>query len=63
MVSEEDAMHTMFAELFMKPDEELEAGDRRRRRRARRSRQLRAGSAARSASGQSWSAPAARRAA
>ena len=32
-------MHPMFAELFMKPDEELEAGDRRRRRRARRSRQ------------------------
>jgi hypothetical protein len=26
-------MHPMFAELFMKPDEELEAGDRRRRRR------------------------------
>jgi hypothetical protein len=26
MVSEEDAMHPMFAELFMKPDEDLEAG-------------------------------------
>jgi len=30
-------MDPMFAELFMKPDEELEAGDRRRLRRARRS--------------------------
>ena len=63
MVSGEDAMHPMFAELFMKPDEELEAGDRRRRRRTRRSRQLRTVSAARGTSGQSRSAPATRRAA
>jgi hypothetical protein len=41
MVSGEDAMHPMFAELFMKPDEELEAENRRRLRAARRSRQLR----------------------
>ena len=40
-------MHPMFAELFMKPDEELEADERRRVRRARRSRQLRTVSAAR----------------
>ena len=56
-------MHPMFAELFLNPDEELEAGDRRRRRRARRSGQLRTLSAARGASGQSRSALAARRAA
>ena len=61
MVSEEDAMHPMFAELFMKPDEELEAGERRRLRRARRSRQLRTLSAARGVSGRSRSAPAARK--
>jgi len=53
----------MFAELFMKPDEELEAGDRRRLRLARRSRQLRTLSATHGASGRSRSATAARRAA
>jgi hypothetical protein len=56
-------MHPMFAELFMQPDEELEAGDRRQLRRARRSRQLRTLSAARRASGRSRSAPATRKAA
>jgi hypothetical protein len=40
-------MHPMFAELFMKPDEELEADGRRRVRRARRARQLRTASATR----------------
>jgi hypothetical protein len=40
-------MHPMFAELFMKPDEEREADDQRRVRRPRRSPQLRTGSAAR----------------
>jgi len=54
-------MHPMFAELFMKPDEELEAGERRRLRRARRSRQLRTLPAARGVSGRSRSAPAARK--
>ena len=63
MVSEEEAMHPMFAELFMKPDEELEASDRRRLRRARRSRQLRTLSVARGASGRSQSVPTPRRAA
>ncbi len=33
-------MHPMFAELFMRPDDALEADERRRLRRARRSRQL-----------------------
>lgn len=42
-------MHPMFAELFMKPDDELEADERRRLRRVRRSRQLRAVSVARGA--------------
>jgi hypothetical protein len=46
-------MHPMFAELFMKPDEELEADDRRRIRRARRSRQLRTVSATRGTPGAS----------
>jgi hypothetical protein len=63
MVSEEDAMHPMFAELFLKPDEELEADDRRRLRRTRRSRQLRTVSAARGTSGASRTAPGGRRAA
>jgi hypothetical protein len=54
-------MHPMFAELFMKPDEEQEAGDQRRLRRARRARQLRTLSAARGAPSRSRSAPAARR--
>jgi hypothetical protein len=40
-------MHPMFAELFLKPDDELEAGPRRRLRRPRRSRQLKTVSAAR----------------
>jgi hypothetical protein len=47
---EEDAMHPMFAELFMKPDELLEAGADQRRR-PRRSRQRRTVSAARGKSG------------
>jgi hypothetical protein len=56
-------MHPMFAELFMKPDEELGADDRRRVRRARRSRRLRTVSATRAASGASRTAPDPRRAA
>jgi hypothetical protein len=40
-------MHPMFAELFMRPDDELETDERRRLRRARRARQLRTVSAAR----------------
>ena len=44
-------MHPMFAELFLRPDDALEAGDRRRLRRARRSRPLRTISAARGKSG------------
>ena len=40
-------MHPMFAELYMKPDEELEADGRHRVRRARRARQLRTVSATR----------------
>jgi len=49
-VIEEDAMHPMFAELFMKPDELLEArADERRR--APRARQRKAVSAARGKSG------------
>jgi len=39
-------MHPMFAELFLRPDDTLESGERRRPRRARRSRQLRTLSAA-----------------
>jgi hypothetical protein len=42
-------MHPMFAELFMRPDEDLEADERRRVRRARRSRQLKTVSATRRA--------------
>jgi hypothetical protein len=56
-------MHPIFAELFMKPDEELEADDRRRLRRARRSRQLKTPSAARGPSGLSRAGLVARRAA
>jgi len=56
-------MHPMFAELFMRPDEELEADDRRRLRRARRQRQVRTLSAARNASGAARGTPAGRRAA
>ena len=56
-------MHPMFAELFMRPDEELEADDRRRVRRARRPRQLRTLSAARGTSGAARGTPAGRRAA
>ena len=56
-------MHPMFAELFMKPDEDLEAGERRRVRRARRSRQLKTVSATRRAPGASRTAAAPRRAA
>jgi hypothetical protein len=44
-------MHPMFAELFMEPNEELEADDRRRARRARRSRRIRTVSAIRGTSG------------
>jgi len=44
-------MHPMFAELFMRPDDALEADERRRPRRARRSRQLRTISAARGKAG------------
>ena len=44
--AKEDAMHPMFAELFLRPDDTLEPGERRRPRRARRSRQLRTLSAA-----------------
>jgi hypothetical protein len=44
-------MHPMFAELFMRPDDALEADDRRRLRRARRARQLRTISAARGKAG------------
>jgi hypothetical protein len=51
-------MHPMFTELFMKPDEELEADERRRVRRARRSRQLRTVSAARGAVAVSRAVPA-----
>jgi hypothetical protein len=51
MALREDAMHPMFAELFMKPDEEPEAGERRPLRRARRSRQLRTVSTVRGKSG------------
>ena len=56
-------MHPMFAELFIKPDEELAAGARRRLGRARRSRQLKTASAARGSSGRSRTGLAARRAA
>jgi hypothetical protein len=55
-------MHPMFAELFMRPDEEPDADDRRRVRRARRPRQLRTISAARGTSGGARRAPAGRRA-
>jgi len=44
-------MHPMFAELFMSPDDALEADERRRLRRARRSRQLRTISAPRGKAG------------
>jgi len=40
-------MHPMFAELFLRPDDAVEADERRPLRRARRSRQLRTVSAAR----------------
>jgi hypothetical protein len=56
-------MHPMFVELFMRPDEELEADDRRRVRRARRPRQLRTLAAARGASGAARGTPAGRSAA
>jgi hypothetical protein len=56
-------MHPMFAELFMRPDEDLEADERRRVRRARRSRQLKTVSATRRAPGTSRTAAAPRRAA
>jgi hypothetical protein len=56
-------MHPMFAELFMRPDEEPEADDRRRLRRARRPRQLRTRSAAGGTSGVARGTPAGRRAA
>jgi hypothetical protein len=52
-------MHPMFAELFMRPDEELEHDDRRR---PRRRRQLKTLSAARGASGATRGIPAGRRA-
>ena len=56
-------MHPMFAELFMKPDDEPEEDERRRLRRTRRSRQLRTLSAVRSPSAASGTAPAGRTAA
>ena len=56
-------MYQMFAELFLTPDEELEADDRHRLRGARRSRQLKTPSAARGPSGLSRTALAARTAA
>ena len=56
-------MHPMFAELFMKPDDEPESDERRRLRRTRRSRQLRTLSATRGPSIASRNAPAARSAA
>jgi len=55
-------MHPMFAELFLGPDDALEADERRRLRRARRSRQLRTISAARGKSGVTRTAAAGRRA-
>ena len=55
-------MHPMFAELFLRPDDALEAGERRRLRRARRSRPLRTISAARATSGVTRAAVAGRRA-
>jgi hypothetical protein len=56
-------MHPMFAELFLKPDDEPEEDERRRLRRTRRSRQLRTLSAARGPSAASRTAPAGRTAA
>ena len=56
-------MHPMFAELFMKPDEDLEADERRRVRRTRRSRQLKTVSATRRAPGATRTAATPRRAA
>jgi hypothetical protein len=44
-------MHPMFAELFLRPDDALEADERRRLRRPRRSRQLKTVSAARGKAG------------
>ena len=44
-------MHPMFAELFLTPEDTLEADERRRLRRTRRSRQLRTISAARGNAG------------
>jgi hypothetical protein len=55
-------MHPMSAELYMKPDEDLEADERRRVRRARRSRQLRTVSATRRTPGASRTAAAPQRA-
>jgi hypothetical protein len=55
-------MHPMFAELFLRPDDALEADERHRLRRARRSRQLRTISAARAKSGVTRTAVAGRRA-
>jgi hypothetical protein len=54
-------MHPMFAELFLRPDDALEADERRRLRRARRSRQLRTISAAGAKSGITRTAVAGRR--
>jgi len=56
-------MHPMFAELFMKPDDEPEEDERRRLRRNRRSRQLRTVRAARGLPAVSRTAPAGRTAA
>jgi len=55
-------MHPMFAELFMGPDDALEADERRRARRRRRSRQLRTVAAARGKSGVARTASARQRA-
>jgi hypothetical protein len=56
-------MHPMFAELFMKPDDEPEEDERRRLRRNRRSRQLTTVRAARGVPAGSRTAPAGRTAA
>jgi len=56
-------MHPMFAELFMKPDDEPEEDERGRLRRNRRSRQLRTVRAARGLPAVSRTAPAGRTAA
>jgi len=53
-------MHPMFAELFLTPDDTLEADERHRLRRTRRSRQLRTISAARGNAGVAAPVPARR---